>query len=132
MLHVDPIQGKLFETDDEVLVNSKACLQDFHNIAKAIPVSTGGQWARKLPINCQKFGHIDFMYLCGGGVYAHPQGGEAGARSIPQAWEGYSQGIALEEYAENHPELRVAIDYFGGKSRAERFGNSELAGAMKS
>jgi len=50
MLHVDPIQGKLFETDDEVLVNAKACLQDFHKIAKAIPSALmGREVAYKLP-----------------------------------------------------------------------------------
>lgn len=116
MLHVGPIQGKLFETDEEVLVNARVCLEDFHNIAKAIPVSAGGQWAGKLPVNCQKFGHTDFMHLSGGGVFAHPQGAEAGARSIHQAWEAYSQGISLEEYARDHSALQEAMAYFGSKS----------------
>lgn len=51
----------------------------------------------------------------GRGVFDHPAGPAAGARSVRQAWEAIVCGVSLEEYARNHLELREAIKAFGKK-----------------
>jgi ribulose 1,5-bisphosphate carboxylase large subunit-like protein len=46
-------------------------------------------------------------------IYGHPLGIEAGARAVIQAIEAYKQGISLEDYAEKHKELKVALETWG-------------------
>jgi ribulose-bisphosphate carboxylase large chain len=53
------------------------------------------------------------MYLCGGGIMAHPSGPAAGLRAQQQAWEAAIKGIPLLEYAKTHPELQQTIEKFG-------------------
>lgn len=112
-IHCGAIQGKLYETDDEVLWNMRACTLDLGSIKDALPVSSGGQWAGKAPVNARKIGHYDFIHLSGAGTYAHPDGPEAGARSIRQAWDAVIKNIPVEEYANENKELARAIEYFG-------------------
>ena len=112
-LHIGAIMGKLYETDEESLLNAKQCTKPLNGIKQSLPVSSGGQWAGKVPINYRKFRHIDFIHLSGGGIYGHPDGAEAGARSVRQAWDATLQGIKLEEYARDHIELKRAIEHFG-------------------
>jgi ribulose-bisphosphate carboxylase large chain len=112
-IHCGAIQGKLYEPDDEVLWNMRACTLDFGNIKDALPVSSGGQWAGKAPVNARKIGHYDFIHLSGAGTYAHPDGPEAGAKSIRQAWDAVMKNIPLEEYANENKELARAIHFFG-------------------
>jgi ribulose-bisphosphate carboxylase large chain len=111
--HCGAISGKLYETDEEVYDNIRTCTHEFGNIAPSTPVSSGGQWAGKAAINKRKIGHVDFIHLAGGGIYAHPGGAEAGARSVRQAWEAVLSGIDVEEYAKDHEALAQAIAHFG-------------------
>jgi len=111
--HCGAISGKLYETDEEVYDNIRACTHDFANIGQSTPVSSGGQWAGKAKINRRKIGHVDFIHLAGGGIYAHPDGAESGARSVRQAWDAVLSGVDIEEYAKDHEPLRRAIEYFG-------------------
>lgn len=112
-IHCGAIQGKGYESDEEVLANMRACTLEFGEIKDSLPVSSGGQWAGKAPVNARKIGHYDFIHLSGAGTYAHPDGAEAGARSIRQAWEATIKNIPLEEYAKEKKELANAIKYFG-------------------
>lgn len=112
-LHCGAIQGKLYESDEESVQNMMVCTQEFYHIKGILPVSSGGQWAGKVPVNYRKIGHVDFLHLSGAGVYAHPDGAESGARSVRQAWEATLQNISLEEYAKEHKELKRAIEHFG-------------------
>jgi ribulose-bisphosphate carboxylase large chain len=111
--HCGAVSGKLYETDEEVLGNIRACLHGFGDIKDSTPVSSGGQWAGKAPINLRKIGHVDFLHLSGGGIYAHPDGAEPGARSVRDAWDATLKGIPVEEYAKDHPALAKAIEFFG-------------------
>lgn len=112
-IHAGAIQGKLYGSDGDFLADMWACVQKLAHIAPSLPVSSGGQWAGKVPVNYRKVGHVDFLHLSGGGIYAHPDGPESGARSVRQAWEATLQGIPLEEYAQDHLELKRAIEHFG-------------------
>ena len=111
--HIGAIQGKLYESDEEVLMSMRECVLDLHNIKPSIPVSSGGQWAGKAPVNYRKMGHVDFLHLSGAGVYAHPDGAEAGARSVRQAWDATLKGIPIEEHSKDCKELKRAMEFFG-------------------
>jgi len=114
MILIGAIGGKVYGSDAEVVASARACNQGFHHLKRSLPASSGGQWAGKLAGNVAAFGHVDFLHLSGGGVFAHPMGAEAGARSLRQAWDAYRQDIPLEEYAGKYPELRAALEHFGG------------------
>lgn len=47
----------------------------------------------------------DVMLAAGGGVHGHPDGSEAGARSMRQAIDAAMEGIPVTEYAKTHQEL---------------------------
>ncbi len=49
----------------------------------------------------------------GGGVHGHPGGSAAGGRAFRQAVDAVRSGSTLEDYAENHEELRIAIGLWG-------------------
>ncbi|MCX8093408.1 MAG: RuBisCO large subunit C-terminal-like domain-containing protein [Candidatus Goldbacteria bacterium] len=105
------ISGYLYEDDSEVLKSFDACLENLGNIKKSLPVSSGGMWAGTLPINLRKIKHNNFMFLSGGGIFGHPDGGYAGVKSILSAYEAIKKGIKLEKY--NCEYLQKAIKKFG-------------------
>jgi ribulose-bisphosphate carboxylase large chain len=78
-----------------------------------MPVLSSGQWAGQAKDTYDQIGSVDLMYLCGGGIVAHPSGIAAGVRSIQQAWEAAMAGIDLHTYAQDHRELWEAMDFYG-------------------
>ena len=54
------------------------------------------------------------MYLCGGGVVAHPAGPASGILAVQQAWQAAVAGVSLEDYAKDHSELAQSLVKFGG------------------
>ena len=80
---------------------------------QAMPVVSSGQWGGQAPETYRLTQTVDLMYLCGGGIMAHPSGPAAGLRAQQQAWEAAIKGIDLHEYAKSHPELQQTIDKFG-------------------
>ncbi len=79
--------GYLYESDEEMLDNMRACVEPMGHIKPSLPVSSGGMWAGKLKYNLDKIGNNDFMFLCGGGVFGHPDGGYGGIRSLYEAYD---------------------------------------------
>ena len=55
----------------------------------------------------------DVMLAAGGGVHGHPDGSEAGARSMRQAIDAAMQGIDVMEYAKTHKELARMAEKLG-------------------
>ena len=100
-------------TDDQVLKNIKACLEDMGNIKPSLPIPGGSDWAGTLPKLFEKIGHTDFGFIAGRGVFNHPDGPEGGAKSLHEAWEAISKKISLEKYAETHSALAKALKVFG-------------------
>ena len=78
-------------TDTEVLENIDACLKPWGPIRAALPVPGGSETAKTLPEVFGKIGHSDFGFICGRGVFGHPQGPEAGARGLINAWASIRQ-----------------------------------------
>jgi ribulose-bisphosphate carboxylase large chain len=100
--------------DQEVLDNIRACIEPWGPIAPALPIPGGSDWAGTLPKVYGKIGHVDFGFISGRGIFGHPQGPEAGAKSLHEAWEATQKNIPLSDYAKKgHDALRGALAAFG-------------------
>ncbi len=111
-LHVNGLRNKFSEPDDSVIASARSCLAPLFG-SRIMPVFSSGQWAGQAPDTYQRLGSADLMYVCGGGIMAHPGGVAAGVISIRQAWEAALKGIPLDEYAREHVELRQALERYG-------------------
>lgn len=112
-LHTNGIRNKFCETDESVIRSVRACLAPLHGGYEVMPVLSSGQWAGQAVDTYRAIGSVDLMYVCGGGIVAHPSGIAAGVRSIRQAWEAALQGSTLIDYAADHRELREALEFYG-------------------
>jgi ribulose-bisphosphate carboxylase large chain len=117
-LHVNGIRNKFCEGDESVIASARECLTplfpaEVEKRYTVMPVFSSGQWAEQAPDTYASLGSNDLLYLAGGGILAHPGGAAAGVASLTQAWDAALQGIALEDFARNHVELRQALDSFG-------------------
>ncbi|WP_417277084.1 ribulose-bisphosphate carboxylase large subunit family protein [Castellaniella sp.] len=115
-MHVHGLQGKFAQTDDEVVDSARACLTPLvpGQDDVVMPAFSSGQWAGTVPITYQAAGE-DLLFMSGGGILAHPDGPAAGVASLRQAWEASRTGVALTDFAHQAPELRRALEFFGGR-----------------
>ena len=113
---INGIGAKYWEPDDSFV-------QSFHDLVQPIfsdkdcplPVVCSGQWGGQAPETWRRTGRtLDLMYLCGGGVVAHPAGPASGVLAVQQAWQAAVAGVSLEEYAKDHSELAQSLVKFGG------------------
>ena len=96
--------------DAEVLQSVQECLKPWGHIKTALPVPAGSQWAASTALLYERLKTIDFGIVPGRAVFAHPMGPKGGAASLRQGWEAVAAGQSLEAYAQNHKELRLAIE----------------------
>ena len=78
-----------------------------------MPAFSSGQWAGTLPATLAVAPAGDLLFLCGGGILAHPGGPAAGVASVRQAWAATRDGRMLADAARDAPELRDALAFFG-------------------
>ena len=71
-----------------------------------------GQWAGTLPQTLDAVPSGDLLFVCGGGILAHPQGPAAGVASVREAWAAWRDGTPLAQAAEHAPALRAALDFY--------------------
>jgi ribulose-bisphosphate carboxylase large chain len=113
-MHVNGLRNKFCEGDASVIRSARACQTPIASEDDVVmPVFSSGQWAGQAPDTYEALGNADLMYLAGGGILGHPDGPGAGVRHLKQGWEAAMDGVPLEEYAEDHEELRRAIDHYG-------------------
>ncbi len=114
-LHCNGLRNKFWEPDKSVIRSAKSLLTPMYEDKPylAMPVIASAQWAGQAVDTYKQLGSADLMYVCGGGIVAHPDGIAAGVLSVRQAWEAALQGVALDEYATTHVELRRALATFG-------------------
>ena len=55
----------------------------------------------------------DIIIQAGGGIHGHPLGTRKGATAMRQAIDAFMEGVSDVEYAEDHEELRLAIEKWG-------------------
>lgn len=104
--------ARMFTPADEVLANVRACVEPMGSIAPSLPVPGGSDSAATLGLVYETIGSVDFGFVPGRGVFGHPGGPRAGARSVRQAWDAIAKDVPLAEYAEGHAELRGALRAF--------------------
>ncbi len=116
-MHVHGIGGKFSDNAEEVTQAARLCRQPLAaggpEKDRVFSVFSSGQWAGTLPIASEAAGSSDFMFLAGGGILAHPAGPAAGVASLRQAWEAVSTGQSLQKYADGHPALAQALNFYG-------------------
>ena len=115
-MHVHGLGGKFAQQDEDVAQGARDCLApladptDVHD--RAMPAFSSGQWAGTLPATLSVVPEGDLLFMCGGGILAHPGGPAAGVASVRQAWEAAVAGIPLTDYARDHHELAQSIAAF--------------------
>lgn len=113
-MHVNGIRNKFCESDESVISSAQECQTPIASEDDVVmPVFSSGQWAGQAPDTYEALGNADLMYLAGGGIVGHPDGPAAGVAHLKQGWEAAMEDIPLGEYAENHEELRRAIEHYG-------------------
>jgi len=114
-LHVNGLQNKFCEPDESVMASARECLTPMfaEKPCTVMPVFSSGQSAVQAGDTFRQLGSDDLIFCAGGGIIGHPDGAEAGVRSIHEAFDAARQGIPAEVYAEDHPALKAALASFG-------------------
>jgi ribulose-bisphosphate carboxylase large chain len=119
-LHVHGMGGKFAQRDEDVAEAARDCLAPLADASdpddpddRIVPAFSSGQWAGTLPRTLEVVPDGDLLFLCGGGILAHPGGPAAGVTSVRQAWEATRAGRTLADAARDAPELRDALAFFG-------------------
>jgi ribulose-bisphosphate carboxylase large chain len=116
-MHVHGLAGKFAQEDEEVRGSARDCLTPLADPADAsdvvMPAFSSGQWAGTLAPTLDAVPSADLMFMCGGGILAHPMGSAAGVTSVRQAWAAWQQGRSVAQAATSQAELRAALDFFG-------------------
>lgn len=86
--------------------------QNWGNIKRAFPVSSGGVHPGLLPDILNILG-TDTVILVSGGIHGHPKGTRAGAMAACQAIDATLDGVSLKDAAKWNPELRMAQEKWG-------------------
>jgi len=84
----------------------------FGNLKPTMPMPSGGITPVNVPDIVRELGN-EVMIGSGGGIHAHPEGSAAGARAFRQAIDAATNGIPLEEAAEEHKELSITLGLWG-------------------
>jgi ribulose-bisphosphate carboxylase large chain len=116
-LHVHGLGGKFAQRDEDVADAARECLAPLADPTdlddRVVPAFSSGQWAGTLPATLAVVPDGDLLFLCGGGILAHPGGPAAGVASVRQAWDATRAGRTLADAARDAPELRDALAFFG-------------------
>jgi ribulose-bisphosphate carboxylase large chain len=105
--------GRMFTPEEEVLANVRACLDPLGDLKPCLPAPGGSDWAGTLRPVFEKLGTVDFGFVPGRGVFGHPDGPRAGAKSLLDAWDAIREERTLEDKARESGPLRRAIELFG-------------------
>lgn len=112
-LHVNAFDSKFYESNASVLKSVEAIRTPLFGGYEMMPVLSSGQSALTAEPTYNKIQTCDILNVAGGGIMAHPDGPRSGVASMKQAWEAAMQGIAVEDYAADHVELKRALELFG-------------------
>lgn len=81
-------------------------------VKRTFPVPSAGIHPGLVPLLIEDYG-IDSIINAGGGVHGHPAGATGGVLAFRQAVEKVLEGVSLVEAAEQHSELKTALDLWG-------------------
>lgn len=83
---------RMHEAPEQVKRNVAACLEPMGDLAPSLPIPGGSDWAGSLKPIHDTLGTRDFSIICGRGIFGHPDGPAAGARSVRDAWDAIASG----------------------------------------
>jgi len=95
--------------EDSVPKTEDRLSQEWYGMKPVFPVSSGGLHPG-LTDKLMEFMGNDLIIQYGGGIHGHPQGTQAGATAARQSVDAVLEGKSLQEYAQNHDELRAALE----------------------
>ncbi len=101
--------GKMHADVEEELRSKKTLLNDMYGLPKMMPVSSGGLHPGLVPELIEMSG-MNVQIQAGGGVSGHPDGVRSGAKALRQAVDAVFEGVDLRKYAEEHDELKKALE----------------------
>lgn len=115
-LHVNGLANK-FTENDTVVAQSAISVQQpvcdgFAPAHLAMPVYSSGQTVWQIDPARRLLGNDDFIFCAGGGIMSHPKGPSAGVVALRQASDAAREGISIEKYSANAPELKNALETF--------------------
>jgi len=112
---INGIRAKYWEPDESFICSFQDVMTPiFSDADRPLPVVCSGQWGGQAVDTYNRTGgHIDLMYLAGGGVHGHPGGLKSGVNAVRQAWDAAVAGETLEAHAQTHPELAAALEKWG-------------------
>ncbi len=99
--------GSLEESKEDILQEYKGCNQPLGNLKRTLHVVGGGLSAVNVPENHRIMDTNDLGYIIGHGIFSHPDGTEAGARSIMQALGYEKEGRELNRAREVFTKPRI-------------------------
>lgn len=86
--------------------------QEWHGMKATTPMISGGMNALRLPGFFDNLGHANVVQTSGGGAFGHLDGPVAGALSLRQSVEAWTDGVGLLTAARGHRELARAFESF--------------------
>ncbi|MHA1266001.1 MAG: RuBisCO large subunit C-terminal-like domain-containing protein [Candidatus Helarchaeota archaeon] len=110
-LHTGTAAGKMGLAKDlpEIQEINTFLRTPWHGLKPVFPVASGGLHPGIVHINVKYLGN-ELVVQAGGGIHGHPQGTRAGAKAMMQAAEAAFRNIPPERYAQDHPELALALE----------------------
>ncbi|TCG00551.1 ribulose 1,5-bisphosphate carboxylase [Paraburkholderia strydomiana] len=116
-MHVHGLAGKFAQSDAEVIESARDCATPLVPGCDdtVLPAFSSGQWAGTAQATFDAVQSTDLLFMSGGGILAHPDGPAAGVTSVRQAWAAVQTRTPVPVYAERMPELRRALEFFGGR-----------------
>ncbi|MDV4149952.1 RuBisCO large subunit C-terminal-like domain-containing protein [Clostridium sp. AL.422] len=83
----------------------------YYNLKPTMPICGGGVHPGMVQRFIDDFGS-DIILAAGGAIQGHPMGATAGAQAMLQATEAAMKKLSLDVAAEEHKELKVALEQF--------------------
>lgn len=107
------LSSRMHLTSEEVVQNLRACLEPMGAIAPCLPMPGGSDWAGSVKAMFETFGTVDFGMVPGRGIFGHPSGPAAGARSLRDACDLVSRGLDPADPAVQTDAIREAFRELG-------------------
>lgn len=108
-LHTGTVSGKMDHDMQELIGDNRTLTHPWHGINTVFPVASGGLHPGGVEAEIRALGS-DLILQAGGGIHGHPDGTRAGATAMRQAVDAAMAEIPLRTYAEDHPELKRALE----------------------
>ncbi|WP_223066673.1 2,3-diketo-5-methylthiopentyl-1-phosphate enolase [Paenibacillus caui] len=112
VLFPSPYGSVVMPREENLAIRDELVREDLP-LKPSFPVPSAGIHPGLVPRILGDFG-TDVVVNAGGGIHGHPGGAQAGGQAFLQAIDAAMNNVALEEAALRLPELKAALDLWGG------------------